>query len=359
MHQYIAGLALVLCHMVSGAQDASSVFQKSRESIYVVHADKGSTAVQGSAVQLDSRNVVTNCHVVEGAKSIVLVAGGRRLAATLALVDQQRDLCTLRVEVNLKAIPPPIRSVSSLVVGERVFALGAPRGLELSLSEGIISALRETAEGLFIQTTAAISPGSSGGALLDANGRLIGVTTYQRRESQNINFAAPASWISELHSRNAPLVVRRLTSDERTVKLMCKGLVKSSDPISIAVRGAREWAHVVEIELNVVDLTARVSNFFPSIIMSRTDTDFFSLAFIAEGPYKMMEYGDVLRHFDVVDENTVELNKRTSLSIEINRKTAEVILVEYQLVVQLKTFSVKDWETRGQYACQTDADRKF
>ena len=93
------------------------------------------------------------------------------------------------------------RSSSSLAVGERVYAIGAPEGLELTLSEGVISGLRESGGGCVIQTSAAISPGSSVGGLSDTEGRLIGITTFSLKEGQNLNFALPTEWVQTLRIR--------------------------------------------------------------------------------------------------------------------------------------------------------------
>lgn len=88
-------------------------------------------------------------------------------------------------------------------MGQRVYTLGAPLGLELTFSEGMISSLRKADGGLLIQTTTPISPGSSGGGLFDENGVLIGITTFQTTKGQNLNFAVPAEWISSVSERHA------------------------------------------------------------------------------------------------------------------------------------------------------------
>ena len=86
----------------------------------------------------------------------------------------------------------PSPGYTDLKVGERVYSVGAPSGLERTLGEGIISGLRATSEGQFIQMTAPISPGSSGGGLFDSSGNLIGITTFLLKEAQAINFAIAA-----------------------------------------------------------------------------------------------------------------------------------------------------------------------
>ena len=75
--------------------------------------------------------------------------------------------------------------------------------LELTISDGIVSGMRNLPQGRVIQTTAPISPGSSGGPLFDAYGRLVGIMTFQHRSGQNLNFAVPADWIADMRSRSA------------------------------------------------------------------------------------------------------------------------------------------------------------
>ena len=86
---------------------------------------------------------------------------------------------------------------SELATGERVYAVGAPEGLELTFSEGVISALRDSEGARMIQTSAAISPGSSGGGLFDAAGNLVGITTFYLKEGQSLNFALPGEWVTK------------------------------------------------------------------------------------------------------------------------------------------------------------------
>jgi tetratricopeptide (TPR) repeat protein len=93
-------------------------------------------------------------------------------------------------------------NTSRLKVGARVYAIGAPKGLELTLSEGIISSLREVDGGQYLQISAPISPGSSGGVMFDEEGQLIGLPTFYVAEGQQLNFAVPVEWITELPERH-------------------------------------------------------------------------------------------------------------------------------------------------------------
>ena len=124
------------------------------------------------------------------------------MPATIQLADEVLDLCRLNV-AGLGASAVAVGSVTSLRTGQRVYAIGAPAGLELTISEGIVSALRKVDDGTVIQTTAPISPGSSGGGLFDMSGRLVGIMTFQHRYGQNLNFALPADWIGQMRARNS------------------------------------------------------------------------------------------------------------------------------------------------------------
>jgi S1-C subfamily serine protease len=140
--------------------------------------------------------VLTNCHVLAGAQKIQLKQKESTWGAAVERADPKSDRCVLRVSGPPLVPVPGVRSYGDLKVGEPLYALGSPLGLELTLSEGILSGLREE-EGLkFVQTTAPISPGSSGGGLFDGQGNLVGITTLvlagKERLNQALNFALPA-----------------------------------------------------------------------------------------------------------------------------------------------------------------------
>src|SRR5208283_1045453 len=116
--------------------------------------------------------------------------------------DPDKDLRLLTAS-GLEAKPARLGKAGSLKAGDPVYAVGAPQGLELSLSEGIVSQLRGGPPPL-IQTTVAISPGSSGGGLFNAEGELVGITTFYLKEGQNLNFALPVEWIGEVAMVNPP-----------------------------------------------------------------------------------------------------------------------------------------------------------
>ena len=157
----------------------------------------------------DLGHVITNAHVLEGAASAyVRLADGRTYEAALVGADPSHDLAVLRIGVTTdRPEPLPVGTSADLQVGQKVFAIGNPFGLDWTLTTGIVSALerelpteRGPIRGL-IQTDAAINPGNSGGPLLDSAGRLIGVNTAIFSPSgayAGIGFAVPVDAVNRV-----------------------------------------------------------------------------------------------------------------------------------------------------------------
>jgi|SRR5208283_4555460 len=184
------------------APSPQKVYQRLSPSVFVVETldASGSVVAMGSAVAVAYDEVVTNRHVIEEGVSWRLRRGSQTWPAIITRLDPDHDLCQLKAK-GLATRPVPVRSSTTLAVGERVFAIGAPEGLELTFSEGLISGLRDYQNSHLIQTSAPISPGSSGGGLFDSQGRLVGITTFFSKEGQNLNFALPGEWVQALAKR--------------------------------------------------------------------------------------------------------------------------------------------------------------
>jgi tetratricopeptide (TPR) repeat protein len=190
----LLALFILMPHMAL-ALTGSQVYERVKDSVVVVMATDraGKPAGQGSGVVLPSGYIVTNYHVVKAATRLAVGQRGRAVPASLQASNPNKDLALL-LAPGLTATPARLGQASLLKVGEPVYAVGAPEGLELSLSEGIVSQLRGGPPPI-IQTTVAISPGSSGGGLFNAQGELVGITTFYLREGQSLNFALPVEWI--------------------------------------------------------------------------------------------------------------------------------------------------------------------
>jgi len=176
----------------------------------------------GSGVIVDPTGlVVTNHHVIEGMTSVkVALADRREFPAEIVLRDPRSDLAILRIKSDEKAFPVlEMGDSDALEVGDLTLAIGDPFGVGQTVTQGIVSALARTQIGIndygfFIQTDAAINPGNSGGALIDMNGRLIGVNSAifsQSGGSVGIGFAIPVNMVKNVvaAAKNGGKEVRR------------------------------------------------------------------------------------------------------------------------------------------------------
>jgi len=160
----------------------------------------------GSGVIVDPDGlIVTNHHVIQEAQEITVVLSDRReFEARVLRSDERTDLAVLKVDPKGERLPTlPIGDSDALQVGDLVLAIGNPFGVGQTVTSGIVSGLARTAIGVsdyrsFIQTDAAINPGNSGGALVDVDGKLVGINTaiYSRSGgSVGLGFAIPTSMV--------------------------------------------------------------------------------------------------------------------------------------------------------------------
>lgn len=180
------------------------IFADASRSVVMVYAADASRKIvgRGSGVFMHQDLLVTNCHVIARGTNFRVGHKQQHWPARLVAHDTDRDLCALGVE-GLDVTPARVGDTGALRVGQRVYAIGTPEGFELTFSEGLISGLRQARFGQYIQTTAPLSDGSSGGGLFDSHGRLIGITSFVFSHGQNLNFAAPAEWAADLAKKAA------------------------------------------------------------------------------------------------------------------------------------------------------------
>ncbi|MDZ4829705.1 MAG: trypsin-like peptidase domain-containing protein [Phycisphaerae bacterium] len=167
--------------------------------------------VGGSGVVIsEDGELLTNWHVVDRAVEIrALLSDGRAFKADLVASDRDLDIALVRLRIESKHEPIPVAEIGNsgvLQEGDFVMAMGAPWGLNRSVSVGIIACTRrylpESSEySLWLQTDASISPGNSGGPLVDTDGRVIGINTLGRSSGGDMGFAIPSDTIREVLPR--------------------------------------------------------------------------------------------------------------------------------------------------------------
>ncbi|MDD2200128.1 MAG: serine protease [Bacteroidales bacterium] len=187
------------------AQDVKTIYNKSKTSIVlIVTYDSNQTPLAlGSGFYFEKNLIATNYHVIKGSNRIVIKNLGTQSkteSVKIKSYSEELDVAILEIGtmnstcLQLNTITPEI--------GDNILAIGNPKGLEGTISTGIVSGIRELSETYnLIQITSPISPGSSGGPVLDSKGNVIGISTFTLHDSQNLNFAIPSNAILDVKSK--------------------------------------------------------------------------------------------------------------------------------------------------------------
>lgn len=161
---------------------------------------------QGSGFIADpSGLIVTNYHVIEGSTSVRITMNDKTVLHTseVAEYDIDLDIAVLKVpNINLPALK--LGDSDKIAIGEEILVIGSPMGLHNSVSNGIISGVRNFEDFDAIQITAPISAGSSGGVLINSSGEVIGVTAFGLKDYENFNFAIPINYVKPLLKKDSP-----------------------------------------------------------------------------------------------------------------------------------------------------------
>ena len=178
----------------SASADFSLVIEDVVDSVVSVMTNAG----QGTGfIITDDGYVVTNAHVLVGAKyANAITLDKEKKAMTLIGYNSNLDLALLKIEGDYR--PLTFASTDDVKIGEKVIAIGNPLGLSFSVSEGIISAKDRVGSNdlpAYIQTDAALNPGNSGGPLIDAEGKVVGINNFKLSGGENIGFALQSDYI--------------------------------------------------------------------------------------------------------------------------------------------------------------------
>ena len=194
---------------ISSVLASTKVVNKVFPSTVLIAAEDINGQVQslGSGFLVSPNVIATNYHVIENSYSgYVKLVNEDALYEIEGVVGYsiQYDLALIKISNNI-GTQVSYKS-SSVDIGQKIFAIGNPLGLEGTISDGIISGLRNIDGVPYLQISAPISPGNSGGPVVDENGDVIGVATYTYSEGQNLNFAVPVKYVRELLGNQTPLV---------------------------------------------------------------------------------------------------------------------------------------------------------
>ena len=189
---------------IMGQENLPALIKKVESSIVVIvtYNKEGSMIGQGTGFFVNKEgDVITNFHVLEEAsRAVIRTTDGKEYAVQKVLAeDREGDLIRVSVEISEEAVRPLPISTRLPEVGEKVIVIGTPLGLDKTVSDGIVSAVRDIpAFGKIIQLTAPISPGSSGSPVINMKGEVVGIATFFVVAGQNLNFAIPGERIAKL-----------------------------------------------------------------------------------------------------------------------------------------------------------------
>lgn len=185
--------------------------------LLVMEDTNGQPLSLGSGFFVRDSEVASNLHVVEGAARGYAKVVGQKAKYDIegvTAIDVERDLVILKIS-SVRAAPLVLGKSESVQVGESIYAVGNPQGLEGTFSQGIISSIRKVSSDTLLQITAPISPGSSGGPVLNQSGEVIGVSVATFTGGQNLNFAIPSIYLKKLLTKSSTIQPLTLVSSAK------------------------------------------------------------------------------------------------------------------------------------------------
>ncbi len=221
----LCGVLLVLVGAsLAHAQTAQEIAKKAFGStvLLVMEDGSGQPLSLGSGFFVRDGEIASNLHVIKGAAKGYAKLVGQKTKYDIegiTAVDPQRDLVVLKIS----AASSPVLSLGksdAVQVGEPIYAIGNPQGLEGTFSQGIVSSIRKVGADKLLQITAPISPGSSGGPVLNGRGEVIGISVATFRGGQNLNFAIPSSYLKALLNKagtTKPLVQAKQIKAQQSI----------------------------------------------------------------------------------------------------------------------------------------------
>ncbi|MBK7035864.1 MAG: serine protease [Bacteroidetes bacterium] len=202
----------------------------------------------GSGFIIDDELIVTNVHVIEGCNSAYILKNGEEKKYTVSgyvAIDKTNDLVILKVS-GLSGTKVTLGNDSLPNIGEKIYAVGNPKGLNGTFSEGIISGIRKMIADEVLQITAPISPGSSGGPVLNSNAQVVGIAFASFTEGQNLNFAIPVKYLLILKTKMGSLTALSTVK----VELKPKTSVNTDIKEGVSIRDISvEYGHYIAFSI--------------------------------------------------------------------------------------------------------------
>lgn len=236
-------------------EDKQTMYGRLSKSVVLINIYDDYNEIIGTASGFyinDNTTLVTCDHVIEGAYYLEALCedGSSTLCKEVIAHNAERDLAILKCETPLEVSPLTLGDSSSIAKGDSIFVIGSPLGLQNTVSEGIVSGIRMDGDTDIVQITAPISSGSSGGAVFNENGEVIGIASASFTKGQNLNLAIASNEVSELMSERLQdsnyVLLSDLYADFTAYGVSSMNLVRGK------VTENREYVFFVETETTLV-----------------------------------------------------------------------------------------------------------
>ncbi len=219
LHFTVLGLLLLCIIAAASAQTVEQIAERAlATTVYLEMMDRNDRLLGfGSGFLVGQNQVITSFHLIEGAAKGTATQVGKPTKYTIdgiVAVDKQNDLAILKAKVP--AVEPlPLGDSDMVTIGEAVYVAGNPKGLEGTFSNDIVNSIREEDAKKRFQMTTLISPGNSGGPVLNGKGEVIGISCITLQSGQNLNVAIPSNHLKELLARSGD--VKPLGQDNQSI----------------------------------------------------------------------------------------------------------------------------------------------
>lgn len=233
----IFGFVLGVTAPLLVSANTAQIIEKSSRAVVTIEHEGGNLVGSGFFVGKDGR-IVTNLHVLYGAQAVIVItkAGQQFRVTEVVGIAPELDLAVIRIPEKTNGLV--LSSSKAARPGDSVVALGAPKGLSSSATQGIVSAIRRASltSPIYIQTDTPVNPGNSGGPLVNTRSEVIGVVTLKLKNSEGLNFAVAAEHVADLLSQPAqPILIARLES---------RGLPEGSSKKEAVLPPSSVWKNV-------------------------------------------------------------------------------------------------------------------
>ena len=226
-------LVLILIPCLSHGQTLrpEEIYQKLLPSVMTLHVKnaRGENYIGTAFLALDKNVAVTAWHVVSDAAKVTAKFSDGRVVNVQQLIDKDEDHDLALIRLDGAAHPEANLCVAEPAIGSRAYVIGAPKGFDFSITDGLVSQIQSIHGSDQYQVSCPISGGNSGGPIVNERGEVVGVAAWTQKDAQNLSFAIPASFVSHLNPHHAPTPWSAVAASAK-ISLMSELSVNTSEP---------------------------------------------------------------------------------------------------------------------------------